>query len=333
MIRATSRHSRIASIGDLARVSLRMQVLFIVTLILAIIMLALCYWMISSLINVASTDARQHFQKLAYNLHGQESFLARAIKNEATRLSLTLAQGGPASFELIDSDASTYTYEGQSGSLAMPYIIKVSRNDSATGGDYSRRLQTVAAGLSNLYGSYRSPWQQPGMQVFLLDLNSPLSISVPCSEDSMTDDVHRWWRCPLSANRVRELIYTQTAKVSPSGLRWINVNLPGSGQDRIGYIIYSAIELPDALWAPETPKRNLVLATFSKCATYTTATPHTAGPISSTWAPRPASLPRPTAPRAWRAGRGGQQCALWAGRGADRHLVPGWLGGGLSGSL
>lgn len=262
MIRATSRHSRIASIGDLARVSLRMQVLFIVTLILAIIMLALCYWMISSLINVASTDARQHFQKLAYNLHGQESFLARAIKNEATRLSLTLAQGGPASFELIDSDASTYTYEGQSGSLAMPYIIKVSRNDSATGGDYSRRLQTVAAGLSNLYGSYRSPWQQPGMQVFLLDLNSPLSISVPCSEDSMTDDVHRWWRCPLSANRVRELIYTQTAKVSPSGLRWINVNLPGSGQDRIGYIIYSAIELPDALWAPETPKRNLVLATF-----------------------------------------------------------------------
>ena len=216
MIRATSRHSRIASIGDLARVSLRMQVLFIVTLILAIIMLALCYWMISSLINVASTDARQHFQKLAYNLHGQESFLARAIKNEATRLSLTLAQGGPASFELIDSDASTYTYEGQSGSLAMPYIIKVSRNDSATGGDYSRRLQTVAAGLSNLYGSYRSPWQQPGMQVFLLDLNSPLSISVPCSEDSMTDDVHRWWRCPLSANRVRELIYTQTAKVSPS---------------------------------------------------------------------------------------------------------------------
>ena len=86
----------------------------------------------------------------------------------------------------------------------MPYIIKVSRNDSATGGDYSRRLQTVAAGLSNLYGSYRSPWQQPGMQVFLLDLNSPLSISVPCSEDSMTDDVHRWWRCPLSANRVRE---------------------------------------------------------------------------------------------------------------------------------
>ena len=215
----------------------------------------------------------------------------------------------------------------------MPYIIKVSRNDSATGGDYSRRLQTVAAGLSNLYGSYRSPWQQPGMQVFLLDLNSPLSISVPCSEDSMTDDVHRWWRCPLSANRVRELIYTQTAKVSPSGLRWINVNLPGSGQDRIGYIIYSAIELPDALWAPETPKRNLVLATFSKCATYTTATPHTAGPISSTWAPRPASLPRPTAPRAWRAGRGGQQCALWAGRGADRHLVPGWLGGGLSGSL
>ena len=95
MIRATSRHSRIASIGDLARVSLRMQVLFIVTLILAIIMLALCCWMISSLINVASTDARQHFQKLAYNLHGQESFLARAIKNEATRLSLTLAQGGP----------------------------------------------------------------------------------------------------------------------------------------------------------------------------------------------------------------------------------------------
>ena len=68
-----------------------------------------------------------------------------------------MAQGGPASFELIDSDASTYTYEGQSGSLAMPYIIKVSRNDSATGGDYSRRLQTVAAGLSNLYGSYRSP--------------------------------------------------------------------------------------------------------------------------------------------------------------------------------
>ena len=125
-------------------------------------MLALCcYWMISSLINVASTDARQHFQ-LAYNLHGQESFLARAIQNEATRLSLTLAQGGPASFELIDSDASTYTYEGQSGSLAMPYIIKVSRNDSATGGDYSRRLQTVAAGLSNLYGSYRSPGSSPG---------------------------------------------------------------------------------------------------------------------------------------------------------------------------
>ena len=103
----------------------------------------------------------------------------------------------------------------------------------------------------------------------------------------------------------------------------------GQRQDRIGYIIYSAIELPDA-WAPETPKRNLVLATFSKCATYTTATPHTAGPISSTWAPRPASLPRPTAPRAWRAGRGGQQCALWAeGVLIDTWCQDGWAAGYL----
>ena len=44
----------------------------------------------------------------------------------------------------------------------MPYIIKVSRNDSATGGDYSRRLQTVAAGLSNLYGSTAVPGSSPG---------------------------------------------------------------------------------------------------------------------------------------------------------------------------
>ena len=262
MMRAAPRHTPIASIGDLARVSLRVQVLFIVTLILAVVMLVLCYWVINSLINLASNEARTHFQQLAMNLHGQESFLARATKNEAVRLGLSLPQGGTASFELIDSDATTNTYEGQRESLAMPYIIKVRRGDPSTGGDHSRRLQTVAAALSSVYGTYRSAWQQPGMQAFLLDLNSAVSIAVPCSEDSMTDDVHRWWRCPLSANRVRELIYTKQAHSSPGGDRWISVNLLGSGEDRVGYVVYSAIELPDALWLPDTPKRDLVLATF-----------------------------------------------------------------------
>lgn len=262
MIRATPRHTRIASIGDLAKASLRVQLLFIVTLILAIVMLVLCYWVVNSLIHLASNGARSHFQQLAYNLHGQESFLTRATMNDATRLDLALPQAAPASFELIRSDPTINTYEGQGESLSMPYIIKVNRNDAPGGADYGRRLQVVAAGLSSLYGTYRSAWQQPGMQAFLLDLNSSASIAVPCSDDSMTDDVHRWWRCPLSANRVRELIYTQTAQPSPDGARWIRVNLPGSGEGRIGYIVYSPIELPDALWLPDSPKRDLMLATF-----------------------------------------------------------------------
>lgn len=262
MIRTTPRHTRIASIGDLAKASLRVQVLFIVTLILAIVMLVLCYWVVNSLITLASHGARSHFQQLAYNLHGQESFLARTTRNDAVRLNLALPQGAPASFELIDSDATTNTYEGQGDNLAMPYIIKVNRSDAAGGSDYSRRLHVVAAGLASLYGTSRSTWQQPGMQAFLLDLNSQVSISVPCSEDSVTDDAHRWWRCPLSANRVRELIYTQTAQASPEGARWIRVNLPGNGEDRIGYIVYSPIDLPDALWLPGTVKRDLVVATF-----------------------------------------------------------------------
>ena len=262
MIRARLRHTHLASIGDLARVSLRMQLLFIVTLIIAIVMLVMCYWVVNSLINLATNEARSHFQHLILNLHGQESLIARATRSDAVRLGLAVTQGGPASFELIESDATTNTYEGQYESLAMPYIVKVGRSDSPGGNDHSRRLQTVAAGLSSLYGTYRSSWQQPGMQAFLLDLNSQVSISVPCSEDSMTDDVHRWWRCPLSANRVRELIYTQTARTSPSGEKWIDVNLPGSGEGRIGYVVYSPITLPDAIWLPDTPKRDLVLATF-----------------------------------------------------------------------
>ncbi len=262
MIRATPRHTRIASIGDLAKASLRVQVLFIVALILAIVMLVLCYWVVNSLINLASSGARSHFQQLAYNLHGQESLLARATENHAIRLGLALPQGAPASFELIDTDAITNTYDGQSDSLSMPYVIKVNRSDVPGGSDYSRRLQVPAAGLSDLYGISRGVWQQPGMQAFLLDLNSVVSISVPCSEDSVTDDVHRWWRCPLSANRVRELIYTQTARKSPAGARWFSVNLPGNGQDRIGYVVYRHIELPDSLWVPGSVKRDLVVATF-----------------------------------------------------------------------
>lgn len=262
MTRATARYTHIASIGDLARVSLRVQMLFIVTLSLAIVLIVLCYWVLSSLVTLASNEARIHFQHLALNLHGQETFLARATHNDATRLSLAVPLGGPAVFELIDSDSVSNTYEGQRESLAMPYIIKVQRPDTPGGNDYSRRLQTVATALSSLYGTSRSAWQQPGMQAFLLDLNSAVSISVPCSEDSMTDDVHRWWRCPLSANRIRELIYTQEALPSPGGVRWIGVNLPGSSDNRIGYVLYQNIDLPDALWLPDTPKRNLVLATF-----------------------------------------------------------------------
>lgn len=258
------RHSRIASIGDLARVSLRVQALFIVTLSLAIVMVILCYWVVTSLVSLASNDARAHFRQLALNLHGQESFLARATHNEATRLGLAVPSGSPASFELIDSDDITNTYEGQRESLAMPYIIKVGRAQTPAGGDHSRRLQTAAAALSSLFGTYRNAWQQPGMQAFLLDLNSVTSISVPCSEDSMTDDVHRWWRCPLSANRIRELLYTQTPRPSPDGAQWLEVNLPGAGEGRIGYVVYAPIELPDALWIPETPKRQLVLATFTE---------------------------------------------------------------------
>lgn len=253
---------RIATIGDLARISLRVQALFVVTLIITVIMLVLCYWIVNGLIHLASNEARTHFQQLAANLHGQESILARATRNDAVRLALAPPQARPASFELIDSNAVTNTYEGQRESLAMPYIIKVKRDDNAAGGDLASHLQSVAAGLSNVYGTYRSAWQQPGMQAFLLDLNSPVSISVPCSDDSMTDDVHRWWRCPLSADRVRELIYTQSSRPSPAGDRWISVTLPSGGADRLGYVVYSAIELPDALWLPDTPKRDLVLATF-----------------------------------------------------------------------
>ena len=77
----------------------------------------------------------------------------------------------------------------------------------------------------------------------------------------MTDDVHRWWRCPLSANRAGIDLYPD-GESQPQRAAMDQRQPAGQRQDRIGYIIYSAIELPDALWAPETPKRNLVLATF-----------------------------------------------------------------------
>lgn len=274
MSRSKSNYQHPSSLGDLARVSLRVQVLFIVTLIIAIVMVVLCYWVVSSLIMLASNEARSHFQQLAHNLHGQEAFLARATKSDNTRLALSLPQGTPPAWlELIASDAITNTYEGQRESLAMPYIIKVGRTAAPDISDGSRRLQAIAANLSGIYGTYRAAWQQPGMQAFLVDLNSAASITVPCSEDSMTDDTHRWWRCPLSANRVRELIHTQAGQSSPSGDRWIRVNLPGDGESRLGYIVYSTLNLPDSLWVPDTPKRELVLATFIEMSDVYTGDP------------------------------------------------------------
>lgn len=86
MMRARPRHTRLASIGDLARVSLRMQLLFVVTLIIAIVMLVMCYWVVNSLINLATNEARSHFQHLILNLHGQESLIARATRSDAVRL-------------------------------------------------------------------------------------------------------------------------------------------------------------------------------------------------------------------------------------------------------
>ncbi|OCZ67900.1 hypothetical protein A9G00_11820 [Achromobacter xylosoxidans] len=111
MTRATARYTHIASIGDLARVSLRVQMLFIVTLSLAIVLIVLCYWVLSSLVTLASNEARSHFQHLGLNLHSQETFLARATHNDATRLSLAVPLGGSAAFDLISSDAVSNTYE------------------------------------------------------------------------------------------------------------------------------------------------------------------------------------------------------------------------------
>ncbi|MFV7425501.1 ATP-binding protein [Stenotrophomonas geniculata] len=254
--------ARYAAITDLAQMSLRTRALLIFALVLAIVMVALCFWVINSLISLASSQAQAHFQQLVYVLHSQDSFLTRASENNAVRLSLAQGDAPSAWFALIDTSASSATYEGQPEILSMPYVIEVGQPHAEEIMGNDAHMRSTAVNLSSLYGAYRSSWQRPGMQALLIDMNASAGISVPCSGDVMTDSARRWWRCPLTMDRVRHLISSSAGNPTPEGARWLSVGELSNSADSTGYLLYRVVQLPDQSWLPDTPRRQLVLASF-----------------------------------------------------------------------
>lgn len=251
------------SISDLVNASLRTRAMLLLALTTMVLMVVFSLWALNGLIRQADIDIRLQFQHLTSDLVEQERFLSSLVK----------ASGGQAGLpqESIPSHAISYIgrrekveyYLVRTVHMGFPFGIRITADSP---GVTERLINTVAPlGMivvrHHIYA--RGGQENPGTQAFLVALDSPIDLSIPCP--SPTDAASFEERCSDVLDGVRrELIKAHAAESADSSLHWMRLDTARSEGSSAGVLLYRHLWVGNAPWLRDLPARQLIAGTYLK---------------------------------------------------------------------
>lgn len=250
-------------IRTLARTSLRLNVFLVVSVLLVIVLVLACYWSLLRLVEEEGDIVEFHFLRLMGNIHSHEDFLAQLARrtDETTR---RLDQAViPLQYKLLERSPRITLYEGREFSFSLPFNLAMREEGNGGLAASDKGILSLGVMLSNVYSSYWTTSRYPATQVFLLDMQKPISLAVPAM-DSASEPYGRGRETYLqTVERIREHIRARASAGDARHVRWAKAgHFFGRGTEhnrKLELIAFTQAEIPDSLWS-RTPAPGEVVA-------------------------------------------------------------------------
>lgn len=250
-------------IRTLARTSLRLNVFLVVSVLLVIVLVLACYWSLLRLVEEEGDIVEFHFLRLMGNIHSHEDFLAQLARrtDETTR---RLDQAViPLQYKLLERSPRITLYEGREFSFSLPFNLAMREEGNGGLAASDKGILSLGVMLSNVYSSYWTTSRYPATQVFLLDMQKPISLAVPAM-DSASEPYGRERETYLqTVERIREHIRARASAGEARHVRWAKAgHFFGRGTEhnrKLELIAFTQAEIPESLWR-RTPAPGDVVA-------------------------------------------------------------------------
>ncbi|HGW5418409.1 ATP-binding protein [Pseudomonas aeruginosa] len=238
-------------IRTLTRTSLRLNVFLFVSLLLVIVLLLSCYWSLLRLVEEEGDIVEFHFLRLMGNIHSHEDFLAQLARrtDETTR---RLDQAViPLQYKLLERSPRITLYEGREFSFSLPFNLAI-QEESELPSQRDEGILSLGVMLSNVYSSYWTTSRYPATQVFLLDMQRPISLAVPSMDAA--PELHGRDRLGYlqTVEKIRQHIRARSGSPREGRVRWAKAGHffgKGGRHDKdLELIAFTRAEIPDSLW-------------------------------------------------------------------------------------
>lgn len=228
------------------RSSSRLNKGLMVLLGIALLLVLTNYWSLQRGVETRYGATRFHFARLMENLAEQESYL-KSLTHPGIQAELLRATNVQVSLKSRMVDNHRTLYEGQKYSFSVPFSVKFDEQQISA----AARPQIFALGahLTSYYSAFwsSSPYEAP--QTFLLDRQTPYTITVPSVGYQRRESTEETGNLVALVNAVQQTldqtpqpleqnrVYWQAGPAPAHLLAYIGLPLDGQGQAVVGTLL------------------------------------------------------------------------------------------------
>ncbi|WP_423357123.1 response regulator [Pseudomonas citronellolis] len=240
-----------------ATTSRRLNVGLLCVLVLAVVLLSICYWALERVLQEERDKVHFHFSRLVGAIHEHEAFLSRIAQKSDNATQTKDQDSVPVQRQLLMRESGVEIYRGREFSFAMPFTLATLRRET----DEDARQGPFALGvlLANFYGSFWSLSAYPAPQLMLFGLDGDTSLAVPVIDTTPARGGPRD-TYPELALRVFARLQERLPGVDDPRVHWARADrYRGEAQELLGYV---RVELPPALWWSGEPVHSALVASL-----------------------------------------------------------------------
>ncbi|MBF8792099.1 response regulator [Pseudomonas monteilii] len=249
-------------VRKLAKTSLRLNVFLVVSILLVIVLIFTCFWSFLRLVEDQEEIVEFHFKRLMGNIHSHEDFLEQLARrtDDATR---RLDQATiPLQYKLLERSSRITLYEGREFSFSLPFNLAVREERAEEMGQKYKGILSLGVMLSNVYSSYWTTSRYPATQVFLLDMQAPVSLAVPAMDAIYEAGGSERDHYLQAVEKIREHVRAEVAGQQFRGVHWAKAGqFFGQGVKRnreLELIAFTHAVIPRSLWLQESAPTHVI---------------------------------------------------------------------------
>ena len=167
-----------SNLRKLSKSSLRFNFILLFSFLLTTFFFGTSYWAIYKVLRTQGTKVNTHYLSMIGAIHEHELFLLQVARSTSAAYQPVVEAAAPTITEVESSDLTLYAVAAGARASGFSLVVPDSVSGNANHLDSSRKL-AMGMMLSNFHNGfwYDSPYSAP--QMFLLDLDSKLGMTIP----------------------------------------------------------------------------------------------------------------------------------------------------------